>query len=229
MKKILFFTAIILLVISTNAQEDSLFNYFLKGQEGTKSIMNVYTGGGAKIGQQITVIKEVNTDCDTPYIIYESRTTGMGRSVALHYKVKFVNDTSYLELKDYLNVANFVKSGVTTITPEFLPYPAQMPENDTLISYTMIRDYGSHKITTKMANRKTEGIETVSCPAGEFECVKITYTIEGITPHGTYISSYTDWVNKDVGLVKQESRTASGRVENSFILQKVEKVEVQTN
>jgi hypothetical protein len=227
MNKLTFFVAILIATMTTKAQENNVFNYFLKGETGTKSTVYVYTGSGAKIGQQTFEIIDIKTDCDTPYVIYQSKTTGMGRSVILKYKVTFYNNTSYVELKDYLNVANFVKSGVVEIEPEFLPFPAEMPENDTLIGYTMTRHYGSHDIVTKMVNRKTEGFETISCPAGDFKCIKISYTIEGITPNGTFVTSYTDWINKDVGIVKQESKTGSGRVENYFILQKINKITTQ--
>ncbi len=215
--------AVFLFPFIINAQENT-FNYFLKGKTGTKTVLDYYTGSDKKLGQQINEITKSYTKDDTSFIILKTKLTGFGTLVTKS-PVKYYNNVSYVELKHNLDVANFVDNGITTLNPQWLPYPADMQVGDTLTGYVMERDYGSHSIITKMVDRKVVAKETIVCPAGEFECLKITYTIKATTPQGVFTTGYTDWLNRDIGLVKQESTTGSGRLENYLILQSVEIVE----
>lgn len=199
----------------SKAQNNSL-NYMLKGEVGSKTVLELSFGNTK--GKQIIKILEKEEKGDTCVVKYESVTTGLG-TVKYTYTVKSYNDTSYIELKDYLNVANFVDIGVTTINPMWLSFPAQFQATEQeLMGYYMVRDYDSYQITTDMINRKMVEHDTITTPAGVFSCVKITYTIEAKTNYGTFISNYVEWFNKDLGLIKQESYTKSGRLENSSIL-----------
>jgi len=205
------------------AQDTNMFNYFLKGEVGTKSVLKVKTGSGATIGTEYYEITQKNVDCDTPFIQIKNYTTGLGNSAGIVYKVKSYNDSSYSELSEILNVERFLKSKVAELNPLWFPLPENLQVGDTLSGYYLVRHYSSYDLVTKVANRIIEGQETVSCPAGDFDCMKISYTIEAKTNYGVFISNYTDWLNIDVGIVKQEARTKSGNVENLFILQEVVK------
>ncbi|MBN2890634.1 MAG: hypothetical protein JXL97_02090 [Bacteroidales bacterium] len=215
---------LVLIFLSTFifAQNDSIyFPYLLNGEVGTKSTLNINSGSGNKVGSQITEITEKYSDGDTTFMKLCSSTTGIG-SVKLIYIVKSYNDTSFIELKTYLNVENYVKLGVLTLEPEWMIMPYEYVENQEVVGYTMTRDYGSYQIITKMKDRKVVGFETISTPAGDFECVKTSYVIEGKTNYGTFISNYVNWENKEVGLVKQEAYTESGRMETSYVLQSID-------
>ncbi len=205
------------------AQSDSLFNYFLKGNVGTQSVLQIETGSGVAMGREYYEIVKKDINCDTPEIQIKNYTEGIGTSASVIYKVKSYNDTSYSELAEELNVSRFIKARVAELRPMWLPIPAKLKVGDTLIGYKLIRHYSHHDIVTRVKHRIVEGIDTVSCSAGIFKCVKISYTIEAKTSYGLFISQYTDWLNKDVGIVKQEARTKSGRIENIFILKKITK------
>lgn len=217
----LFIASLFIFGSSIQAQEDTCLSYFLKGDIGTTTILNINNSSGSKIGTQTNEIIEKYVDADTTFLKIKNKTSGIGVPIIITYVVKCYDNNSYIELKDYLNVANYVDMGVTTIEPKWMIMPSVMEAGDSLVGYVMTRDYGSSKIITKMINRKVEGFETVTTPAGDFECVKFSYTIEGTTSYGVFVSNYFDWYNKDVGLVKQESHTKSGRLENSFVLQEV--------
>jgi len=220
MKKIALLITFILAVTVVNAQ--SGLDYYLQGAVGSKTTLNVYTGSDKKIGQQINEIKGIKTVEDTVFFSLKSTLTGMG-TLPITYGVKYYDSVAYVDLQNYLSVANYVKSKVLTLDPMWwVQYPANMQVGDSLPGYVMDRSYGSYSIVTKMVDRVVAGVDTVSTPAGNFECLKITYRIEATAPQGVFVTGYTDWVNKEVGLVKQESTTGSGRVENYFVLQSVE-------
>ncbi len=199
------------------AQQDATFDYFLKGNVGSKKVLNIYTGSGYKLGTETFQITEKTIADDTSTMRIKCHLAGMG-SLTTIYHVKYYYGISYLELDEFLAVANFVKMGVTTIEPEWLPYRSNMQVGDSLVGYFMKRKYGSHYNTTEQANRYVVEKDTLTTPAGTFECLKITYLIIGKTPSGTFKTGYTDWINKDLGLIRQESTTSSGRLENYFEL-----------
>ncbi len=217
MNKIFSVIAVIMIsFVITNAQ-DTCFNYMLKGEVGTKTVLSVYSSSGKVIGAQtIEIISKENIN-DTTFVKYRSTTTGMG-TIKLEYMTKCSDTVAYIELKHFLNVAQFVDSKVTTITPMWLCMPFEYKEGQELEGYVMYRSYGNSSIITKMKDRKVSGFETVTTPVGDFECVKITYTIEGTTSYGVFTSFYADWYHEDLGLIKQESYKADGSIENSFLL-----------
>jgi hypothetical protein len=77
--------------------------------------------------------------------------------------------------------------------------------------------------TFKITDRKVEGREQVVTGAGTFDCYKITYTTtsEGGIGSGTIKS--ISWFAKDVGMVKTESFSDTGKLMNRQVLSKIEK------
>ena len=218
MKKNIIILVVSIISMSVFAQDNIKFNYFLKGEKGSSTTLNVYSGSDKKIGSQKIEITEKFENEDTTFAKITSVISGMG-TVRTTYMTKSYNDSTFVELKDYLDVANFVKMGVTVIEPEWMFMPATVTEGQEIQGYVMTRDQGNRQLITKMIDRKVVGFETITTPVGEFECVKITYTIEASTGYGIFISNYIDWYNKDLGLIRQEAYTKEGRLENSFLLQ----------
>ena len=217
-KNIILIIAMLFFEMTVNAQSNTNSVYLLQGEVGTSVTLGINNSSGSGIGKQKIEILERYSEGDTSFYKYKNTITGMG-TVKTKYTAKSYDNNSYIDLKDYLNVANFVKMGVTVIEPVWLIFPAELTVGQELVGYTMTRDYGSYKIFTKMINRKVEGFDTLSTPAGNIECVKFSYTIEATTNYGVFVSNYIDWYNKDLGIIRQESYTKTGRMENSFILE----------
>ena len=73
------------------------------------------------------------------------------------------------------------------------------------------------KMTVSITNRKVVGTESVTVPAGTFECFRITYDME--TKFGFKMqNSATEWLNKGAGLVKTETLDKKGKLLGSRIL-----------
>lgn len=73
-----------------------------------------------------------------------------------------------------------------------------------------------------ITNRKVEGTETITTPAGTFDCVKMSQETEIKTV--IKLKFYTTtWYAKGVGMVKTENYDKSGKLEGSSMLTKLER------
>lgn len=75
-------------------------------------------------------------------------------------------------------------------------------------------------ITTSMLNRKVIAQEQVTTPAGTFDCYVITYTNE-LTMGMTTTQHSKQWIAEGVGMVKEETRKANGKLITKSILHQI--------
>lgn len=76
-------------------------------------------------------------------------------------------------------------------------------------------------MTTTIENRKVESIETITTPAGTFECYKITYDMN-MKMGMTRTMSGVEWITKDVGVVKSETYKSNGKSMGYSLLTNIE-------
>lgn len=107
-------------------------------------------------------------------------------------------------------------SGTDMVFPSSLSVGQLLPD----ASITMAAASGGMvlmKMTIMISNRKVESVETITVPAGTFECYKITYDIE--TKLGIKITSTAvQWLNKGAGAVKTETYDKKGKLLGSTVL-----------
>ncbi len=73
------------------------------------------------------------------------------------------------------------------------------------------------KMTINITNRVIVGPESVTVPAGTFDCFKITYDVD--TKFGIKVSTKaTEWLNKGAGTVKTETYDKKGKLMGSRVL-----------
>ena len=71
-------------------------------------------------------------------------------------------------------------------------------------------------------NRKVEKKDSITTPAGTFECYKITYNMDMKTMFKRSIK-VTQWLASGIGLVKTETYNQKGELEGYSELTKLEK------
>tara|TARA_R100000935_G_C2835349_1_gene167765 strand:+ start:1297 stop:1980 length:684 start_codon:yes stop_codon:yes gene_type:complete len=89
--------------------------------------------------------------------------------------------------------------------------------SDSNMEMTMNMAGMNMKMNISMKDRSITGKESITTPAGTFDCVVITYTSEfkmGMTRSGTA----KQWLSKGVGMVKQEDYNGSGKLTSSSLL-----------
>lgn len=88
---------------------------------------------------------------------------------------------------------------------------------------TMEVDAGMIDITTTISitNRRVEAQESITTPAGTFECYLVTYSnnLKMGALNKTY--SCKQWIAKDVGMVQEETRKPNGNLMTKSILQSI--------
>ena len=100
-------------------------------------------------------------------------------------------------------------SGTALEFPNNLQEGQSLPDADLLavINMSPIK----MRLTFIMTNRKVVGLETITTPAGTFECIVITYDYE--SKFGVKVTGSTkQWLAKGVGIVKQEDYNKKGKM-----------------
>ena len=120
-----------------------------------------------------------------------------------------------MDMKMFIPAAQQEQMGDVSATGSttYLEYPANMKEGDQLKDASFSMDFksksglGGH-ISVDMTNRKVAGKESVTTPAGTWDCYKITYHSKIIFKMGIGIpinSDVTEWYAPGFGVVKSES------------------------
>ena len=77
-------------------------------------------------------------------------------------------------------------------------------------------------MTVTVSNRRVEAKEKVTTPAGNFDCLKISYDITTAMMITIKLKA-TDWISKDVGMVKSESYNKNGTLMSKTVLTELKK------
>jgi hypothetical protein len=141
---------------------------------------------------------------------------------------KCINGDYYTDIKA-INSEMIPRSSdiSVSVTGDQMVYPASMKVGDTLkdASINVKSNMGSMTImnmTANVVNRKVEGNETIETPAGKFDCLKITYTIN-MKLMGSRTMQGVEYLAKGIGVVKQESFDEKGTKQSTMMLTKLEK------
>lgn len=109
-----------------------------------------------------------------------------------------------------------------------MAYPTNMKVGDKLkdanikVSSSLASGMTLMNITASIFDRKVDSFETIETPAGKFDCLKITYTLN-VKFMGNRTLSCTEYLAKGIGVVKQEQFDDKGKKQSSLILTKLEK------
>lgn len=140
------------------------------------------------------------------------------------YTVACKNGEFVMDLSNYLKGVNMdaYKDMDVKVETEDMHMPANLKVGDVLDDGQMtikVSNQGFPIMTmmVKVYNRKVEGMESVTTPAGTFECAKITYDIDSKV--GFSISAKgVEWVTKNVGVVRSESYNSKGKMQGYTVL-----------
>ena len=75
-------------------------------------------------------------------------------------------------------------------------------------------------LSINITNRKIEGKETITTPAGSYDCFKMTYDIESKTVMTVKMKGI-DWFAENVGTVRSESLDKNGKLQGYTVLESI--------
>lgn len=148
------------------------------------------------------------------------QSTGSGEVV-----LRCDNGIFYLDMQSYLQGMDSYEDMELTIQGGKLALPASMKAGDMLENGDMILTVSTGgvkimAITVTISNRKVETVESLTTPAGTFECYKITYDV-ATKMMGTQQAKGVEWYSRNVGLIRQETYDAKGKVAGYTLLTSV--------
>jgi hypothetical protein len=189
-------TVLELIEYNNKQQETGRTSYTVKSHAGQTTTIHVMTIDSK--GKQL-----VNTDytvtCDGNEIVADQK--------------KIVASTVAANMKDP-NVRTEVR-GENARTPVVLTVGQDLPGNEIDID---VKSSGINMtVKVKTTNRKVAAAESITVPAGTFDCIVVTADTEtmALVPKK---SSTKSWMAKGIGLVKMETYDKKGRLEKVQVL-----------
>lgn len=170
---------------------------FQKTSNGFKStIHSVFTD---KKGKKL-MEGDLEMSCDGGTIIMDMRKFIPEEQQKAFGSYEMKMEAENLELPSNLSVGQSLKNGSITMTAVGSPIPM--------------------KISVTITNRKVEAKETITTPAGTFECYKISSQSSSKTQMGVNMSfefATSEWIAEKAGVVKSESFDKNGK-SNGYVL-----------
>jgi hypothetical protein len=211
--------AFLLLCGAVNAQNCK--NYLLL-QNNKKVEMTIYNKKGKEDGKQVWNVSNSKSSGNTTTAtinseFFDKKGKSINKSIN---EVKCVGGQLMMNMKMMLSEQQMgmMKDGSIKATGEFLEYPANLKDGDQLKDGNLQIDYEMESgmkgsIELSITNRKIEGKESVTSPAGTWECFKITSNqkiVSRIGGIGIPIKmEITEWFAPGVGVIKSESKFGS--------------------
>ena len=181
-----------------------------KGNESGKMIYTV--SNSSKNGSTVTAT--VNSE----FIDVKGKTINKAVN-----NIKCENGVMMMDMKIFIPAQQQeqMKPGAATANDIYLEYPANMKVGDVLKDGLFSMDYESSSglkssIEISITERKVEGKETITTPAGTWECYKISAKnkiVSKIAETGIPIKmDVTEWFAPGFGVVKTESKTGKTEI-----------------
>ncbi|MCG2459817.1 hypothetical protein K8352_03580 [Flavobacteriaceae bacterium F89] len=139
-----------------------------------------------------------------------------GELISMDFK-SMVNPQIFEQYKDM----DVKMSGTNLEFPNNLSAGQSLPDASLQIQISM--GGINMNVDTTIQNRKVEGTENITTPAGSFDCYVITYD-SAVKAAGINQTTHAkQWLAKGVGMVKQENYNKKGKVSSSSVLTKFSK------
>lgn len=217
-------TAFTLLFLSGNLISQDCANYYYL--QNNKTIeMTISNKNGKESGKMTYVVSDskksgssVTATINSEFVDAKGKTISKATN-----NVKCENGVMQMNMKTFIPAAQMeqMKSGTANATDVYLEYPANMNVGDQLKDGQFNMDYEStsglkSSIEISITERKVEGKESVTTPAGTWECYKISSQnkiVSKIAGIGIPIKmSVTEWYAPGFGVVKTESKTGKTEI-----------------
>jgi len=222
--------ALSLSTIFTLAQDCTLY---IPGDVGTELHYQITNGKGKVQGKYIhKMISKKESDGQT---IFEMQQTFMDpkspEDILMQDTIRFrcKDNIFYIDMDKFLNKNQMeaFKDMEIKVVSEDLMYPPKLSPGMTLkdgsIRIEMVGGMMNMSLTTNIINRKVEAHETMTTPAGNFKCYKVSEDIESKMAFvNTKIHSVA-WIAKDIGTIRSESYNKRGKLDGVTELVKIVK------
>jgi hypothetical protein len=228
MKKSLFLFAILPILLSFVLPSDGCSS-LLFFKEGTSMTLTSYSDDDKLLGSSKTVYTKVTktatgAEVEANQESFDKKGKSQGKS---NFTLKCINGTLLFDLKMMLDdkQADAYKDFEMTVEGTDKEIPSNLSVGTTLkdadVKFSFRTKEGTPfpmmNMSIRVFNRKVEAIETVTSPAGTWECFKLSEEMEmkGLVKiKGKSIS----WFNYEAGMVKTESYNSKCKLTGKTVL-----------
>jgi hypothetical protein len=220
--KLLFSFSLSFFSVTVFAQDCSNY-YFLQNNKTIE--MTISNKTGIETGKMTYIISDSKKNGGSITTTINSEFfDAKGKSISkATNNMKCENGVMQINMKTFIPPPQLeqIKTESTTASDAYLEYPANMNVGDQLKDGQFNMDYEStsglkSSIEISITERKVEGKETVTTPAGTWECFKISAKNKidsKISNIGIPITmSVTEWFAPEFGIVKTESKTGKTEI-----------------
>lgn len=219
MKKLILFTAIVLVALGINAQE-----IFFPTKEGTVLVYKSFDKKDKETSMVKYTIKHLKlngNDMDITYLV-ESLDPKEKLVFKEEITIQQKGDKLYFDMSNFINKAAFQQEGSIPAEIEITGNNMEVPSNpnpgdvlpDANVEMSMKLGFVNMKMSANVTNRKVEAIEDVTVTAGSFKGYKFSCTVNSSVMGMKVNSQNTDWYAKGVGIVKSESYDKNGKLQS---------------
>jgi hypothetical protein len=185
---------------------------------------------GKVTGTQRTTCLDISTlGAATLYKIKGEFTDSKDNLSTREYEMRCEDGNFYVDMQSLVDPKSMeaFKDMEVSVDANALMYPSVLIAGQTLpdASITISAATGGvnlMNLVINISNRKVVGSESVTVPAGTFDCYKITYDVETKMMF-KIVSSVTEYVNMGVGSVKSETFDKKGKLAASTVLVELSK------
>lgn len=228
MNKLIYFTII---VFSSITVAQAQCNEYYALENNSEWEMENYNGKGkltSRTEQKVTSYQKTGTGFESilSSIIYNEKGKEQTRG---EFKFTCANGTAIIDMRSFVTEDQLksFKNFEMKVESENLEVPSKLTVGQTLkdgsITMTAVNSGLPMKTTVTLTDRKVEGKESITTPAGTFECFKLSAKMLiksqfGVTMNLEFTTN--EWLALKVGSVKSESYNKNGKLVGYSILSK---------
>lgn len=222
MKNVFTFTLVCLFFLSAAKLGAQDCTYYFPQKQGTEIEMKSYNDKDKVTSTSKSKVLEV---AGSSIKVANEVLDDKGKSIAKsEYTVSCKNGEFVMDMSSYLKGVNMdaYKDMEVKVETEDMHMPASLQAGDVLDDGEMtvkVTNQGFPIVTMKVKvyNRKVEKMESITTPAGTFECAKITYDIDSKVVFAMSLKG-VEWISKNVGVVRSESYNSKGKLQGYTLL-----------
>jgi hypothetical protein len=205
--------------------------FYFPVEKGTKVEMTDYDKKGkvTGVGTSTVIDKSQVGAAQVVKVSVEYKATGNDKPFTSDYELKCEKGEFYLNMNNFLdkNAMSGYQDMDITMDADQMTLPSKLTVGQVLGNGRVTAKIAKNGINimtmnTLITNRKVEGFESVTTPAGTFDCVKISYDIEAKVMFKVNFSC-KQWYAKNIGAVKTENYDKKGKLESSQMITKISK------
>lgn len=196
--------------------QDCSSSYFLTKQ-GTKIETTSYNKNGKKNGKSVTTLVSVTQNgAVTEYALRCESTDSKGEVSTMDFTASCNGNTVSVNMKGFFppEMGASTEGGEVTLEGNDITFPGLMTAgeklNDGTVTMTMSMGAMTMKTVMNILNRTVTGQETITTPAGTFDCFKIEYLVETTMMGMKTSAKVRQWIAKGIGTVRTENLSAKG-------------------